>query len=178
VTLLVLFILAVIWAAVLLPPWLQSRNDSRPADSMTNFRHQLSVLERRAGSIAPYRVAASSPNVTPMYPYGSSIPGGVGRPMANGRRSPVRMTRNEARRRRRDVFTTLGAGSLLTFMMAVFMGGPVWILAAVVMSMFGAFAFLNARVERSSAERDSKLRYLPERGRSPEPAYLLRRSAN
>jgi hypothetical protein len=145
---------------------------------MTNFRHQLSVLERRSGSIAPYRVAASSPNVTPMYPYGSSIPGGVGRPMYNGRRSPVRMTRHDARRRRRDVFTTLGAGTVLTFVMAVFMGGPVWILAAVVMSLFGTFALLNARVERSSVERDSKVRYLPDRAQSPAPAYLLRRSAN
>ena len=43
-TILVLFILAAVWAAVLLPPWLQNRSESRPADSITSFRRQLSVL--------------------------------------------------------------------------------------------------------------------------------------
>ena len=44
----VLVILAVIWAAVLLPPYLQNRSESRPADSISTFRNQLSVLERRS----------------------------------------------------------------------------------------------------------------------------------
>ena len=44
---LVLVILAAIWAAVLLPPFLQSRSENRPADSISTFRNQLHVLERR-----------------------------------------------------------------------------------------------------------------------------------
>ena len=43
---LVLVILALIWAAVLLPPYLQNRRETRPGDSIANFRSQLSVLER------------------------------------------------------------------------------------------------------------------------------------
>lgn len=174
----VLFILAVIWAAVLLPPWLQSRNDSRPADSITNFRHQLSVLERRAGSVAPHRVAARSSNVTTMYPYGASIPRGVGAHPYVYRQSAVRMSRTEARRRRRDVFNTLAGAAGLTFVLAVFIGGPVWLFHAGVLALFGAFALLLARVQRASAERETKVRYLSPRGRPAEPAYLLRRSAN
>ena len=46
VTLLVLVILAVTWAAVLLPPWLRGRHHDRPSDSIHSFRRQLSVLER------------------------------------------------------------------------------------------------------------------------------------
>src|SRR5581483_5956347 len=41
-----LLILAVVWAVVLVPPWLRSRADARPADSITAFRHRLTVLER------------------------------------------------------------------------------------------------------------------------------------
>ena len=129
-TLLVLFILAVIWLAVLLPPWLQNRTATRPADSITNFQHQLSVLERRAGSVAPHRVAARSPNVTTMYPYSASLRAGVGpaaRPKPFVPAPVIRMSAAEARRRRREVFNTLGGAAVLTFLLAAFIGGPVWV---------------------------------------------------
>ncbi|HEY4376885.1 MAG TPA: hypothetical protein VGM93_06990, partial [Acidimicrobiales bacterium] len=42
----VLLILAVVWAAVLLPPFLRNRREGRPADSVLSFRQQLSTLER------------------------------------------------------------------------------------------------------------------------------------
>ena len=41
---LVLVILAAIWAAVLVPPYLQNRRETRPGDSIASFRSQLSVL--------------------------------------------------------------------------------------------------------------------------------------
>jgi len=181
VTLLVLFILAVIWLAVLLPPWLQNRGATRPADSITTFRHQLSVLERRAGSVAPHREAARSPNVTTMYPYGASLRAGVGaatRPTPFVPAPVVRMSRAEARQRRRDVFNTLGGAGVLTFVLAAFMGGPVWILNAIVVSLFGVYGVLMSRVQRRSEDRETKVRYLPRRERAAEPAYLVRRSAN
>ena len=43
---LVIVILALIWAAVLVPPYLQNRRESRPGDSIASFRQQLHVLER------------------------------------------------------------------------------------------------------------------------------------
>jgi hypothetical protein len=39
-------LLGVIWAAVLLPPWLQSRREARPTASMVTFRRQLWSLAR------------------------------------------------------------------------------------------------------------------------------------
>ncbi|MGH9117169.1 MAG: hypothetical protein ACRD0A_04615 [Acidimicrobiales bacterium] len=180
-TLLVLFILAVIWLAVLLPPWLQNRGATRPADSITTFRNQLSVLERRAGSVAPHRVAARSPNVTTMYPYGASLRAGIG-PAARPRpfipAPVVRMSSADARQRRRDVVNTLGAAAVLTFVLAAFIGGPVWILNAVVLTLFGVYGVLMTRVQRTSEARETKVRYLPRRERAAEPAYLVRRSAN
>ena len=43
---LVLVILGLIWGFVLIPPYLQTRRESRPSDSIASFRQQLSVLER------------------------------------------------------------------------------------------------------------------------------------
>jgi hypothetical protein len=48
-------LLGVIWAAVLLPPWLQSRRDARPNASMLTFRRQL------------WSLARTSPGYRPMY---------------------------------------------------------------------------------------------------------------
>jgi hypothetical protein len=48
-------LLGVIWAAVLLPPWLQSRREARPNASMLAFRRQL------------WSLARTSPGYRPMY---------------------------------------------------------------------------------------------------------------
>ena len=42
----VLLVLAVVWAAVLIPPALRARQEGRPSDSISNFRRQLAVLRR------------------------------------------------------------------------------------------------------------------------------------
>jgi hypothetical protein len=42
----VLLLLGVIWAAVLLPPWLQNRRERRPIASIRSFHRQLWLLER------------------------------------------------------------------------------------------------------------------------------------
>ena len=45
-------LLGVIWAAVLLPPWLQGRREARPTASIVNFRRQLWSLARTSPSYA------------------------------------------------------------------------------------------------------------------------------
>jgi hypothetical protein len=91
----------------------------------------------------------------------------------------VRMTPAEARRRRRDVFNTLAGAAVLTFVLAVFIGGPVWVLHVIVVGLFATFSLLMSRVEQNAADRANKLRVLPRRQQTgAEPAYLLRRSAN
>lgn len=45
----VVVILAVMWALVLLPPFLRSRTSGRPGDSVSSFGRQLSTLSRTAG---------------------------------------------------------------------------------------------------------------------------------
>jgi hypothetical protein len=46
-------LLGVIWAAVLLPPWLQSRREARPNASMLTFRRQLWSLARTSPGYRP-----------------------------------------------------------------------------------------------------------------------------
>jgi hypothetical protein len=168
---LVLVILAVIWAAVLVPPYLQNRSDSRPADSISTFRNQLSVLERRAGSAVPSHAApVRLPQVTAI------------------RLDRSRSARAEMRKRRRDILVTLLAAAGLTLVIGLVMT-PVLYLHVLIDAMVGAYVALLIRQRRLAEERAAKVRYLgptpaarravaePAYG-APEPALALRRSAN
>jgi hypothetical protein len=53
-------LLGVIWAAVLLPPWLQSRREARPTASMVTFRRQLWSLARTSPGYGPVYTDAFS----------------------------------------------------------------------------------------------------------------------
>jgi len=163
VTLLVLFILAVIWAAVLLPPYLQNRSESRPADSISSFQRQLSVLERRAVMVNPslQRPAHDGRHVASVYAV-----------------APMRLSRTEAKKRRRDVLFTLAGAAGLTFVMALMLGGPVWGLHLVCDLLLGAYVVLLAQAQQRAMERNVKVRYLPDRSVRHEPALLLRRSGS
>ena len=153
----VLFILAVIWAAVLLPPYLQNRSESRPADSISSFQHQLSVLERRAVMVNP----------------------ALQREPVRGYAAPtaLRLSRAEAKKRRRDVLYTLAGGAGVTFLMALMLGGPVWGLNLICDVLLAGYVVLLVQIQQRAVERTSKVRYLPNRAVRPEPA-LLRRSGS
>jgi hypothetical protein len=167
VSIVVLFVLAVIWAAVLLPPFFRNRSESRPADSITSFRRQLSVLERTgpgtlppATRFAPYR-----------QPFGSQ--GGTLAPAG------IVMSRRDAQKRRRDIMLGLllaMGGSLVLGLLPplrVMLG-----LHILLDVLFVLYVVLLIQVRRSFEERDAKVRFLPHPSSPPEPALLLRRSAN
>ena len=171
-TLLVLVILAVIWAAVLVPPYLQNRSDSRPADSISTFRNQLSVLERRAHSAVPGHLAPVR------QPQDAAV-----------RLDRSRSARAESRKRRRDILVTLLAAAGLTLVIGLVMT-PVLLLHAVIDVLLIAYVALLVRQRRIAEERAAKVRYLSAaptprratetayRAPAPEPALAYRRSAN
>jgi membrane protein implicated in regulation of membrane protease activity len=162
VTLLVLFILAVIWAAVLLPPYLQNRSESRPADSISSFQRQLSVLERRAVVVNPNLQRTSS----------------TGRSFSADLSPAIRLSRNEAKKRRRDVLFTLAGAAGVTFLMALLLGGSVWGLHLICDLLLAGYVVLLVQLQQRAMERDVKVRYLPSRSVRAEPALLLRRSGS
>ena len=134
VTLLVLVILAVMWAAVLLPPWLRGRTQDRPSDSIHSFRRQLSVLER----------------ATP------GVPGQI--------RPESVMTLSEAQRRRRLIIGALGALAGATLLAAFTSAGAARMgLFAVNLALDVAlvgYLLLLAQARGVAAEREMKVRYL------------------
>ena len=160
---LVLFILAVIWAAVLLPPYLQNRSESRPADSISSFQRQLSVLERRAVGV--------NPSLQRSAPSGRSF-------RSEFTPAALRLSRSEAKRRRRDVLFTLAGAAGITFLMALMLGGPVWGLHLLCDVLLAGYVVLLVQVQQRATERDAKVRYLPSRSVRAEPALLLRRSGS
>ena len=172
---LVLVILAVIWAAVLLPPFLQNRSESRPADSISTFRNQLHVLERRStGTSSPLPQTQARPmGQLAGSPYGRSM-GTVDR---------ARLARMDAKKRRRDILVTLLAAAGLTLVLGLLM--PAVLLLHVVIDMLlGAYIALLVRQRRIAEERSMKVRYLgdarrPAQARSAQssPQLALRRAA-
>ena len=167
-TLVVLFILAAMWAAVLLPPWLRNRTENRPADSIVSFRRQLSVLERTTPGTT---VAAP---VTRIGSLSSLQPAPVVSVAAG---APISL--REAQKRRRDIlFGLLAAmgGSLLIGLvpgLRVMLG-----LHLLLDLLFAAYVVLLVQARKAAYEREMKVRYLPGSVGTPEPALLLRRSAN
>src|SRR5206468_12043906 len=85
----VLVVLAAIWAAFLLPPILRDRQNNRPAGSIYDFRRQLHVLARST----PAGVGASGMRGVASVPYRPAVP------VVGARR----LSRQRTIRRRRDI---------------------------------------------------------------------------
>jgi hypothetical protein len=171
-TIVVLLILAVIWAAVLIPPLLRARAEGRPADSIGNFRRQLWVLQRTGPGIVP----PANTLGTAMGPYRPVAPG-----LAIRSVSPDAMRRARTLKRRRDVlFGLLGAmGGTLVLGLIPSMR-VLWGLHVVLDLLFAGYVALLVRMRNAAAEQEMKLRFIPGAAPSaaPEPALLLRRSAH
>lgn len=154
----VLLLLAAIWAAFLLPPILRARSEVRPNGSITDFRRQLGVLAR-------------------------TTPGSVARPLAVGpalgaRSKPARPSRSTIKRRR-DILFGLLAVMGATLVLGLVPGLRVlWGVHVVADVLFVAYVAALIRLRNVAAEREMKLRFLPTSAGAPEPALLLRRSAN
>jgi hypothetical protein len=78
---LVLLVVAAAWAAVLIPPLLRSRLENRPNSSVSDFRNQLSSLQRamptRGGMRTMARPLAPSPLTRPAAPGRPALRSGV-----------------------------------------------------------------------------------------------------
>jgi len=171
---LVLMILGLIWGFVLIPPYLQSRRESRPGDSIASFRQQLRVLERTTpGSSSLSRLDVGRYEA-PRYDPRSNVAQLAGRRPAP---SQAAMRRSEIRRRRRDVFVTLLGAVAVTLLLAVAVGGTVWMLHLLIDVAFVAYVAMLVSLQQQSAEKELKVRYMPPTSarRQPQPQLALRR---
>ena len=80
----VLLFVAAVWAAVIIPPLLRTRSDNRPNSSVTDFRRQLSTLQRAVPTrtMVPMRGMARPLTQAPPAPSGYGHPGQVRRAAA------------------------------------------------------------------------------------------------
>ncbi|MCU1499754.1 MAG: hypothetical protein JWM47_3707 [Acidimicrobiales bacterium] len=153
---LVLVILAVVWAAVLIPPFLRNRRDGRPDNSVVSFRAQLSTLER-------------------------ATPGTSLRTLPSGGYAPVlpRLgTRVDVRRRRRDVLVGLLGATVFTLLLAVAVGGAMLTLLFLASAgALGTYVYALRQIKVRSAERVVKVRPLRVSRPMHAPVLAMRRTA-
>jgi hypothetical protein len=200
VTLLVLVVLAIVWVAVLVPPMVRARAETRPAESISAFHRQLTVLRRTAPF--PRRVglhdrprshgALGVPAPMPLVNR-STVNRSTGNRSTVNRSTSVRALRapsaaapsrsRSARsvstrtlRRRRDVFVALLAAAALSLLLGVLVMRAMLAVHIAVDVLLGAYVGLLIRQRNLAAEREMKVRFLPG-PRAVEPA-LLRRSVN
>jgi hypothetical protein len=171
--LVVILLLLAVWGGVG-AWWFLSRPETHSTDSIGSFRQQLRVLERTGPTtVAPaYRMHTGDLGV-----YGAShLPR---RPVAGGT-----SRRRQVRKRRRDVFYGLVASIAGAVVLGFLPGLSVmWWLAALLVMVLALYVVVLAQLQAVTTERAHKVRYLQARQSwggygEPEPAYLLRRSAN
>lgn len=174
-SLVVLVILAVVWAVFLLPQLFRARAE-RSTDSIGAFRHQLSVLERTTPA-----GAASVTHLRPARrPHAPSAIRRTPQPVHHlGSGAPLRhhAGRALARKRRRDVLCGLLVAMAATLILSLVPAlRSMFYLHLVVDALFAGYVALLVRARNLATERDLKVRFLP--SASPQPQLLLRRSAN
>ncbi len=147
-SLVVLLILAMVWAVFLVPQVIRARTARGPADSVGHFRNQLSVLER------------TSPSTW----------GRPARPV-----SPI-SSKAQVAKRRRDVLILLLVAMTVTLVQAMVFDLQMMLYAHLVFdALFVGYVVLLARLRALAADRDVKVRYLPgHASMAPEPALLYR----
>ena len=157
----VFLILALVWAAFLVPQVLRARAEGSPADSIGAFRKQLSVLQR----------TMPRPDGDPFAPAAA-----VAAHSAFG--AGMRPRRSTVRKRRRQILVGLLAAMSGTLVLGLIPGLQLFLVAHLAVDVLcGAYVALLIRARNLAGERDAKVRYLPSSAR-PEPAMLLSRSAN
>jgi hypothetical protein len=177
VNIVVLLILAVVWAVFLIPQVLRARAEHSPADSIGAFRRQLSVLERTAPgtpATAHSRAYASAAGTV------TALPLAPGRPAPRAVARPGAPTKSEIRKRRRDILFGLLAAMGGTLVLGLLPPLRALLTLHLILDVvFVAYVALLIRARSVSAERELKVRFLPANaGHSAQPAFAMRRSAN
>jgi hypothetical protein len=160
----ILLVLAGVWAAVLIPPIVRARSEGRPSGTVGDFNRQLQVLARTTPAGRQSWTPTYSPTETPgpLYRIAPRVP-----------------TRRRAQKRRRDVLLGLLVVSVGSLLLGVLPPLRVlWMVHIAADVVLAAYIALLIYARNVAAERDAKVRFLPSGQQQPEPALLLRRSAN
>ena len=146
----VLLILAVLWAAVLVPPVLRSRRESR-GGGVDDLHSRLGALNHRRSSarVMGARGGRASLRSVPTLQASRSraIPGRAA-PVPGAARSTGAMT--PAQKRRRDVLVTLIGAAIISLGLSVLVNPMLWIAQGVADVLLVAYLFLLVLQQRGS----------------------------
>jgi hypothetical protein len=191
-TIVVLLILVVVWAAVLVPSLLRRRFDRRSGDSIGEFHQHLRVLRRTGPVLVPpaFRLTTSLPDRSTDRGTSALVTGRrglilirpdatpprvVGAPTSTKR--PDRFFRPEACKRRRDVLGWMACVIFGTGILGAIPAlRPVLVLTLLALVVAALYVVTIVRLGARATERATKLRYLPEPV-DDAPTIVIRRAA-
>lgn len=194
----VLFLLVILWVVVLFPPWWKSRN-ARGGSGRTIRTDSFSLSPNRPDSLqALNNVLTPGDTVVPFRRPGAE-PSGPGTSLGPVQTSGqvadeffgaapagfdlgTPMSREAARRRRRNVLVGLFGTATGTLVLALVFQGPFTLLFLVSLAVLLGFVMLVVQHERAGEERRNKVRPIRPPGHQvplqAAPSYLVRESAN
>jgi hypothetical protein len=155
------------WGFVLVPPAVRLLSGViRPSDSIGSFRNKMAVL---AGSTPSGYLRGPSPAPVPRRIAIETTSPVVREHQvldlaAHRRAHPNRVEiarRRAAKQRRRNIFTGLLASVPATFVLAVIVGGPLWLVFSLSMAAFGGYTALLWQMQQTALERSRKVAFLP-----------------
>ena len=149
---LVILILGILWAAVLVPPILRSRNDAGAGLGISDVFGRLREGLGHRGHGGDPSLPPLQPIMGPIEPMGGP-PGPIGGPLG-----PVRVSgaMSPTQRRRRDVLVGILAASGVTLLMALFSSGVMfWVLHLIADAALVGYVYLllQLKARAGGAER-------------------------
>jgi hypothetical protein len=139
-SLLVVGLLAILWASILLPGALRNRRESSPQTTIDSFERSMSMLAMRAKNRP-----ASGRQVLVLPPPPQRPP------------SP----RVRAVRRRRQILARLAVATTASALLALIIGGAFWALFGVVAAALGSYVASLVYLQTRQAETQRKVRRIP-----------------
>ena len=162
-----ILILAALWAAFFLWPFLQRRFSGRNRDSIGDFSKRVSKL----GHVGLPSRRRPLPAIAPPRPVAFKAAGH--RPAPGLPMSPV------AQKRRRDALFGFAALALVTLVLALVVGGTaVWAIQLIADVMLVSFVVALVLLARRAFERKANVHYLPRPDTAQSSALVLRRTAS
>ena len=151
-TLLVLVILAAVWA-IYLVSWARSRTEHRRVNSINSFSRHLSTLERTAPGTRRYGGERGSLSASVTSLSVSSVSG-------QAYFAPHRPSLSQTKKRRRDILLGLLAATGVTLLATLAMGGLATYTFVVALVLTVAYVVALANLQKQALERRAKVHYL------------------
>jgi hypothetical protein len=153
-TIAVILILGLIWAAVLIPPILRARSQQPRSDSVGDFHYKLSLLGHTNGThrTRPDRVSTSRPVFAPARP------------------RPAKQSQTQ-RRRQEVLFILIGISAGTLFLALLSRMTPLFVVHLLADALLVGYIYLLIQYKQRASEQHSKVRFLNTAYRAPAP-YL------